>query len=171
MAQPPLLCEPLRGGEYVRVSESPAVSVRLKSPDKEFRNSSGRAGRGSTIIAQISMKTLSSMLIAVLAMHSQCAASCLDAYLHPVQKPACHHDAAPPSGQNTSDHDADSCGRSGSAISSKVSPCLKFNLEWAALEFIEPSTVPQEFSPPASVVSEAPPHYSPPGSQASILRI
>ena len=117
------------------------------------------------------MKGICSIIILVMAVHSQCAASCLDAYLNSLQKPACHHDGAPSSGEDESHRGSDACGGDSSALAFKVLPAQKITLEWAASEFIPPSAVQQGVSTPTSAVYKFLPSDPPPGPHTSILRI
>jgi hypothetical protein len=74
------------------------------------------------------MKTVCSILVLALAIHSQCGVQCLSAAV-PVEKPPCHQQDDTP---DPNHHGGSSCGQS-QVVEFKISALLKGTLEWTAI--------------------------------------
>src|SRR5437667_5476793 len=95
------------------------------------------------------MKSICSILILMIAVHSQCGVQCLTAELSgsspkvasPPEQPPCHQHAQDsstvPSSQDSSRHDHDKGNSCGQAQTNefKIAPISKCGLQWTATEF------------------------------------
>ena len=124
------------------------------------------------------MKVLGSILILVVAMHSQCLNACpLELYLAAASaEPPCHHanGSAPESSNNPGHRETNACGF-GLAVEFKSAPKVKSALHASSLDVLQIAPLENNFQlDPAA----APPVFnsrsldsSPPRPQRSILRI
>ena len=128
------------------------------------------------------MKSICSILILMIVVHSQCGVQCLSAdlssshkFASPVEQPTCHqHGQDPPtvpSGQDPSRHEHEkdnSCGQA-QTVEFKIAPISKCVLQLTVMESIVAISAPQVMISKASLIpGDAP---SPPPSTLSRLPI
>jgi hypothetical protein len=116
------------------------------------------------------MNSLCSILIVVVAIHSQCRIWCFGGQFDPRPKAACHESTNLPEGEGQShQEDKNSCGQE-PATESRITATVKFVLDPVALQPAAPIVVLNDM-PVLAFTPAGPPPASPPPLQFSVRRI